>query len=313
MDLLIDILLDAGKDTLSLVPFLLVTYLALETLEHVAGDRVNGAIKRAGAAGPVVGSLLGMVPQCGFSAMAATLYAGRVVTLGTLVAVFLSTSDEMLPLLLAEQVPVQTMAMLLASKALIALVTGFIVDAAIRGLRRNARAHAAIRRTVLGTAANPAHVNCAHDDHTGGDIIDEGAEAPHSTPAGLGGAEVARAVRVQGVGGAAAGRCDDGMRLLRRAAGHGGKGCGAGVSHGSAAGRIPCVCARFFRPAGLSAHPRLHRKAGLVNGRRVPCDAAAFLCRAPMVSPFFHTRMIVLSHPWPILKATSGKKEDVDL
>ncbi len=177
MDLLIDILLDTGKDTLSLVPFLLVTYLALETLEHVAGDSVNGAIKRAGAAGPVVGSLLGMVPQCGFSAMAATLYAGRVVTLGTLVAVFLSTSDEMLPLLLAEQVPVQTMAMLLASKALIALVTGFIVDAAIRGLRRNARAHAAIRRTVLGTAANPAHVNCAHDDHTGGDIIDEVAEA----------------------------------------------------------------------------------------------------------------------------------------
>lgn len=177
MDLLIDILLDAGKDTLSLVPFLLVTYLALETLEHVAGESVNGAIKRAGAAGPAVGSLLGMVPQCGFSAMAATLYAGRVVTLGTLVAVFLSTSDEMLPLLLAEQVPVQTMAMLLASKALIALATGFIVDAAIRGLRRNARAHAAIRRTVLGTAANPAHVNCAHDDHTGGDIIDEVAEA----------------------------------------------------------------------------------------------------------------------------------------
>lgn len=177
MDLLIDILLDAGKDTLSLAPFLLVTYLALETLEHVAGDRVNGAIKRAGAAGPVAGSLLGIVPQCGFSAMAATLYAGRVVTLGTLVAVFLSTSDEMLPLLLAEQVPVQTMAMLLASKALIALVTGFIMDAAIRGLRRNARAHAAIRRTVLGTAANPAHVNCAHDDHTGGDIIDEVAEA----------------------------------------------------------------------------------------------------------------------------------------
>ena len=105
------------------------------------------------------------------------LFYGYSMTLGTLVAVFLSTSDEMLPLLLAEQVPVQTMAMLLASKALIALVTGFIVDAAIRGLRRNARAHAAIRRTVLGTAANPAHVNCAHDDHSGGDIIDEVAEA----------------------------------------------------------------------------------------------------------------------------------------
>ena len=193
MDLLIDIMFDAGKDTLSLVPFLLVTYLALETLEHVAGDRVNGAIKRAGAAGPVVGSVLGMVPQCGFSAMAATLYAGRVVTLGTLVAVFLSTSDEMLPLLLAEQVPVQTMAMLLASKALIALVTGFIVDAAIRGLRRNARAHAAIRRTVLGTAANSAHVNCAHDDHSGGDIIDEVAEASTNTDADMATITVMRA------------------------------------------------------------------------------------------------------------------------
>ena len=138
MDLLIDILLDAGKDTLSLVPFLLVTYLALETLEHVAGDRVNGAIKRAGAAGPVVGSLLGMVPQCGFSAMAATLYAGRVVTLGTLVAVFLSTSDEMLPLLLAEQVPVQNYGDAFGFESADRTGHGFIVDAAIRGLRRNA-------------------------------------------------------------------------------------------------------------------------------------------------------------------------------
>ncbi|MFR6499915.1 MAG: putative manganese transporter [Collinsella sp.] len=176
MDLLIDILLDAGKDTLSLAPFLLVTYLALETLEHVAGDRVNGAIKRAGAAGPVAGSLLGIVPQCGFSAMAATLYAGRVVTLGTGPAVPLDL-DEICRCCSPSRCPCRTMAMLLASKALIALVTGFIVDAAIRGLRRNSRAHAAIRRTVLGTAANPAHVNCAHDDHTGGDIIDEVAEA----------------------------------------------------------------------------------------------------------------------------------------
>ena len=104
MDLLIDILLDAGKDTLSLVPFLLVTYLALETLEHVAGDRVNGA---SSVPAPLARGWLvaGHGAQCGFSAMAATLYAGRVVTLGTLVAVFLSTSDEMLPLLLAEQVP----------------------------------------------------------------------------------------------------------------------------------------------------------------------------------------------------------------
>ncbi|MBS5233445.1 MAG: arsenic efflux protein [Collinsella sp.] len=110
------------------------------------------------------------------TAMTRTKKLGIVVVLSFLLGLIITISEPDLQVL-AEQVPVQTMAMLLASKALIALITGFIVDAAIRGLRRNARAHAAIRRTVLGTAANPAHVNCAHDDHTGGDIIDEVAEA----------------------------------------------------------------------------------------------------------------------------------------
>lgn len=173
MDFLIDIALDAGEDTLSLVPFLLVTYLVLELIEHAAGERVNAAIKHAGAAGPAVGALLGVIPQCGFSAMASTLYAGRVVTLGTLVAVFLSTSDEMLPMLVAENVPMLTMVRILAIKAGVGLITGFVIDLAIRALRKNARVHAALRRTVLGAQANPAHVNCGHDDHTEGDIIDE--------------------------------------------------------------------------------------------------------------------------------------------
>ena len=104
MDLLLHFMEHALEDTLALVPFLFVTYIALEALEHAAGARANAVVRRAGAAGPVVGALLGVVPQCGFSAMAATLYAGRVVTLGTLVAVFLSTSDEMLPMLVAERV-----------------------------------------------------------------------------------------------------------------------------------------------------------------------------------------------------------------
>ncbi len=173
MDFLVDIVLDAGKDTLSLVPFLLVTYLVLELIEHAAGNRVNAAIRRAGAAGPAVGAILGVVPQCGFSAMASTLYAGRIVTLGTLVAVFLSTSDEMLPMLVAEQVPAGTMGIILGIKAAVALVTGFGIDLALRALRKNARVHAALRRTILGASANPAHVNCGHDDHSEGDIIDE--------------------------------------------------------------------------------------------------------------------------------------------
>ena len=177
MDAVVDILMDACNDTLALVPFLFVTYIALEALEHTAGSRVNGLIKRAGAAGPAVGAVLGVVPQCGFSAMAATLYAGRIVTLGTLVAVFLSTSDEMLPMLVAEHMPVASMARILLFKGVVAAITGFIIDTLIRVLRKNARVHAALRRTVLGAAANPAHVNCAHGDHSEGDIVDEIAEA----------------------------------------------------------------------------------------------------------------------------------------
>lgn len=172
MDLLLHFVEHALEDTLSLVPFLFVTYLALEALEHAAGNRVNAAVRRAGAAGPVVGAALGVLPQCGFSAMAATLYAGRVVTLGTLVAVFLSTSDEMLPMLLAERVDASSVATLLAAKAAIALISGVVVDAALRALRRNTRVHAAIRRTVLGPKAL-----AGEDESRAADIIDSLSEA----------------------------------------------------------------------------------------------------------------------------------------
>lgn len=171
MELFEHIVTHALEDTLPIVPFLLITYLALELLEHAAGDRVNGVVKRAGAAGPVVGALLGIVPQCGFSAMGATLYAGRVITLGTLVAVFLSTSDEMLPLLVAERVDAGLLAQVLLAKAAVAAVVGLAVDAALRALRRNARVHAAMRRGVLGPAA------VAGDPAVEQDVIDELAEA----------------------------------------------------------------------------------------------------------------------------------------
>lgn len=175
MDLLLHFVEHALEDTLSLVPFLFVTYLVLEALEHAAGNRVNAAVRRAGAAGPVVGAALGVLPQCGFSAMAATLYAGRVVTLGTLVAVFLSTSDEMLPMLLAERVDASSVATLLAAKAAIALFSGVVVDAALRALRRNTRVHAAIRRTVLGPKALTGE-----DESRAADIIDSLSEAGES-------------------------------------------------------------------------------------------------------------------------------------
>lgn len=150
MDLLFHLIEHALEDTLPLVPFLFITYLALEALEHAAGDRAGALVRRAGAAGPGIGALLGVIPQCGFSAMAATLYAGRVITLGTLVAVFLSTSDEMLPLLVAERIKAGELASILVGKALAALATGMLLDALLCLIRRNTRVHAALQSVARG-------------------------------------------------------------------------------------------------------------------------------------------------------------------
>ena len=134
MDLFLDCLLDAALDTLRLVPFLLVTYFALVALEYKAGAKTREVVARAGASGPAIGAVLGAVPQCGFSAAAAMLYAGRVITLGTLFAVFLSTSDEMLPLMIAQQADPGLMVQLVLLKVALGMVTGFLVDLAIRVL-----------------------------------------------------------------------------------------------------------------------------------------------------------------------------------
>ncbi len=172
MDLLLHFMEHALEDTLALVPFLFVTYIALEALEHAAGARANAVVRRAGAAGPVVGALLGVVPQCGFSAMAATLYAGRVVTLGTLVAVFLSTSDEMLPMLVAERVDSGLLFRVLGLKVLVALITGVLADLAIRALRKNARVHAFLRRTVLSVRRNGMEADVVDQMAEGGETAE---------------------------------------------------------------------------------------------------------------------------------------------
>ena len=172
MDLLLHFMEHALEDTLALVPFLFVTYIALEALEHAAGARANAVVRRAGAAGPVVGALLGVVPQCGFSAMAATLYAGRVVTLGTLVAVFLSTSDEMLPMLVAERVDSGLLFRVLGLKVLVALITGVLADLAIRALRKNARVHAFLRRTVLSVRRDGVEADVVDQMAEGGETAE---------------------------------------------------------------------------------------------------------------------------------------------
>lgn len=132
MELLPHLLEHAFEDTIYLVPFLLITYILLELLEHKAGDKAAVLVRKAGIAGPLVGALLGAVPQCGFSAAGSALYASRAITLGTLFAVFLSTSDEMLPLFIAEQVDPAIMLSILGTKVVIGMVMGFAIDGALR-------------------------------------------------------------------------------------------------------------------------------------------------------------------------------------
>ncbi len=124
-------------DTLKLVPFLFLTYLLMEFLEHKTGDATERRLRSAGKWGPLLGGTLGMLPQCGFSAAASGLYTGRIITTGTLIAVYLSTSDEMLPILISSGASVGQILKLLGSKVVIGVIAGFCVDGVSRLWRRN--------------------------------------------------------------------------------------------------------------------------------------------------------------------------------
>ena len=123
-----DILLDCVIDTIKLLPFLFLTYLLMEYIEHKTSEKTKIMIRKAGKLGPLFGGILGAVPQCGFSAAAAGFYSGRVITVGTLIAVFLSTSDEMLPILLSSQIPLPVILKIVSLKAVIGIAAGFVID-----------------------------------------------------------------------------------------------------------------------------------------------------------------------------------------
>ena len=131
-------------ETLLLLPFLFVTYRGLEAIEAKAGGALERFLERARSVGPAAGALAGAIPQCGVSAAAASFYAGGVITVGALAAVFLSTSDELIPVLLSERVPVSLMAKLVGIKVACALGVGFVLDgllAAMRHMRRKVTVH----------------------------------------------------------------------------------------------------------------------------------------------------------------------------
>lgn len=128
LEAVLTVTLEAVWDTLRTLPFLFGAYLLMEWLEHRSGERMEGMLARARRLGPVTGALLGCVPQCGFSVAAAQLYAGRVITMGTLAAVFLSTSDEAVPLLLGDPSRAGALVPLLGLKVAVGVLVGSLID-----------------------------------------------------------------------------------------------------------------------------------------------------------------------------------------
>ncbi len=136
------VLIHALEETGKLLPFLVLTYLLLEFIEHRAAEKTAALTAKAGVFGPAVGSILGALPQCGFSASASNLYAGGIISVGTLISVFLSTSDEMLPIMISEKVPFSRILTIIGIKVICGILIGFFIDLIFRFIGHSPRKEA---------------------------------------------------------------------------------------------------------------------------------------------------------------------------
>ena len=134
MELFLDVLGETLVDTAKMLPFLFLAYLLIEYIEHRHGERIEALLAGGGRWGAVPGAVLGCVPQCGFSAIASNFYASRVITLGTLMAVYLATSDEAIPLLVSMPAYWDKLAVLMVIKVVYAIAVGFVLDFVLRGV-----------------------------------------------------------------------------------------------------------------------------------------------------------------------------------
>lgn len=132
-----EVVLHGVLDTLKVAVLLFLTYLLMEFIEHKASAKLQRVMRQSGKYGPGIGSLIGALPQCGFSAAVANLYTGRVVTVGTMIAAFVSTSDEMIPILVSGDVKIGTIVSIIVYKILIGMAIGFAIDALMRKLGKH--------------------------------------------------------------------------------------------------------------------------------------------------------------------------------
>ena len=156
---MIDVIKDTLFDSIKLLPFLFLAYLLMEYLEHKTGNKTKDIVKKSGKLGPLWGGIIGVFPQCGFSAAAANLYAGKIITMGTLIAVFLSTSDEMLPILISEAAPVSLILKVLAIKLVVGIIAGFIIDLVIRITGKTKKEET---EEAVGHMCEHDHCDCEH-------------------------------------------------------------------------------------------------------------------------------------------------------
>lgn len=127
-----EVIIDALIDSVKLLPFLFVAFLLIELFEHKFSEKSKKKLSNSKKVGPIIGSIFGIIPQCGFSVMATNLYATRIISIGSLIAVYLSTSDEMIPILIAEKAPFSLLLKVLAIKLVVGMICGIIIDLVIR-------------------------------------------------------------------------------------------------------------------------------------------------------------------------------------
>ena len=156
---MIDVIKDTLFDSIKLLPFLFLAYLLMEYLEHKTGNKTKDIVKKSGKLGPLWGGIIGIFPQCGFSAAAANLYAGKIITMGTLIAVFLSTSDEMLPILISEAAPASLILKVLAIKLVVGIIAGFIIDLVINVIGKDKKVEP---EEAVGHMCEHDHCDCEH-------------------------------------------------------------------------------------------------------------------------------------------------------
>ncbi|MFA4931985.1 MAG: putative manganese transporter [Caldisericia bacterium] len=160
---MVNVILDALKDTLNMVPILFGVYLVLEYVEARWQQRIIDAVERAGRIGPVVAAVGGAIPQCGFSVMASALYTQRLLTMGTIIAVYLATSDEALPILLSKPDKAHIVLPLIGAKVLLAIAGGYLVDAFMRSENRRRTQECRDRRKAEQEAVRIGEQSCSCD------------------------------------------------------------------------------------------------------------------------------------------------------